>query len=506
MNREKRPAFLLRAGALLISCLWLAISGEALAITDGQEDPGYTPATAMNVDVGYYGMEHYAKGNYSLETMEALGGSGREIYTFIDRNRRPVTGEAEGIWLGPFLDAIGVDRAAVSRYHFYSSDNYMGEAGMEVTERRLFEIPRFSFSDTVITHAVDERCTITNFDYDNGAWSDEVWKSAREVQVMLAIRSSFNKWPNSDGWWPSNLDYAGLSDAAAGEHCLRLMFGEPDTSTKEAYLSCYLIHALVVDYEGYPDLIAESEMSGDVGSSQEITIAVQTPENELSVNIGNDLTFGSSDESVATFTQSSAAVEGADGSVTVTGTVTYTGEGTVELFASYNGDPSGNSAARISASGQAGTGDKQTGGTGTGTGTGDGSGSGSGTGSGSGSDTGTGAGEGARETSAANTGTSATIYLADGLGTALGGGGSNAGTTSADSERTDVDPEINPETTDMSKSDWSLKEVKDPTVTDNKTSDSSESSMGNFMILFAAVFFAGGFLERALRFRKDIKS
>ena len=152
MNRGKKSVLLLCMGALLVCGFWMTIPGRALAITDGQEDPGYTPASSLNVDVGYYGMEHYAKGNYSLGTMEALGGSGREIYTFIDKNRRPVTGEAEGIWLGSFLDAVGVDRAAVNRYHFYSSDNYMGEAGMEVTEQRLFEIPRYSFSDTVLTH------------------------------------------------------------------------------------------------------------------------------------------------------------------------------------------------------------------------------------------------------------------------------------------------------------------------------------------------------------------
>ena len=299
--------------------------------------------------------------------------------------------------------------------------------------------------------------------------------------------------------------FAGLSDVSAGDHCLRLMFGEPDTSTKEAYLSCYLIHSLVVDYEGYPNLIADSDISGDVGSTKEITIAIQTPENELSLNIGNDLTFGSSDESVASFKQSSDAVEGADGSVTVTGTVTFTGEGEVEIFASYNGDPSGNSVTRISASGQAGTGDKQTGGTGTGTGTGNGSGSGSGTGSGNGSDTGTGAGEGTRESEESGTGVSATIYLANGLGTALGGGGSNAGDTSVDSARTETDPETDSAAAETANGDWTLKEVHDSTIDANNTTDNSKGAMGNYMLFFAIAFFIAGFLERLLRFREDIK-
>jgi len=474
----------------------LAFAGTAksnvYALSDGDDTTGYTKSDHLNVYVGYYGMTMYTKGTFSISEMEALGGSGREIYTFIDKKPCAVTAEAEGIWLAPFLDSIGVDRSMVNRYHFDSADGWGGEAGTEFTGESLFE-QRYSFSNSVLDAASDDGSNLQNFDYSAGVWDNSVWDSARTVDVMLATKAYWTRWSDTGGTWPTTLDFSNLTSEATDDHCLRLFFGEPDTSSPEASKSCFLVRSLRIQYSGYPGLTASTgDIRGDVGTSKDITITVTTPENDLSLSVGNDLTLGSSDGSIASFTQTSPATENGDGSVTLTGTVNFIAEGSVSLYANYNGAEGG---ITIGAEGKAGTGSNSTGGNGSGTGTGNGSGSGSGTGVGSGSDVGTGTGSsetGSSETDADKTGQQSDIYLNENAGTAEGGGGSSTGDT-------DVDSEV--QTGDSTAQNWKMMEVKDDALTDNTDQETGRAK--SRMMISGLILFAAGMLERTIRFYRQ---
>ena len=367
----------------------------------------FTPAYAydevndLSFTVGYWaGNKEYTKKKVSLSELASSCGTHREVYTWIANGSTLGSTEAEGIYLSDILEYAGIDRHSVFYYNFFTSDgsSYQG-AAKQWQESQLFA-SRYSCADSlkkiVKDYNKDPSDFMENperhytlekvFDYESKQFSSEAWDDRREVQPMLALRTKPAKW---SGYAPASyLDFSGLGTSGKPV----LIFGQAAPNEITRNLHAQMVNKVHIWFEGSPSItLKATDLKGKVGSKKKVTVQVDTPDDFLTQQIAKDVVLSSSNTKAA--------------KVSSEGTVTFTGKGTAEIKATYDGKTYGT----LTATGEGGSGsedsddpddqgndpddgDKPDNGDGNGTGTtsGDGDGSGSGKNNGEGASTGEG--------------------------------------------------------------------------------------------------------------------
>ena len=339
----------------------------------------YDEVTEVSVTVGFWGEEEYVKDEISLSTLASACGTHREIYTWISNGSSPGTTEAEGIYILDILDYLGVDTGSVECLNFYTRDaaTYTGST-QQWTTGQLFG-SRYSFSDCFLAAVEDynddredymknpeSHYTINDiYDFSNKKYSNDAWNNRYRVEPMLALKTRSATWK---GYTPaSSLNFSGL--ASNGKPIL--IFGQAGKNDITRNLMAQMVTKIHVWYEGSPDIRLEStDTEGKVGDTKVYNLTIATPDDFLSEKVADKVKVESSDESIA--------------KVNEDGTITITGEGSVQLNAVYNGKTY--SSITITGKGEEDEGE--------GSGEGSGSSEGSGDGSSSGANTGEGAGTG----------------------------------------------------------------------------------------------------------------
>ena len=293
-----------------------------------------TEVTEISVSVGYFGDLYTKYEAVPLSELAANCGTGREIYTTVDRDSNPRTLEAEGIYIESILDYFGIDRDAVRNYNFYVSQQagtYSGNS-QQWTENELFRnrdsvYPCFMMAQQAYEDAdrqdflenPEEYYTIDDiYDFSAGKFRPEAWDQREVVRPMLALRARMRSWK---GYTPgSTLDFSGMTDTGKPW----LMFGQATSSEAGMMLFAQMVSEIRITYEGSPKITLRADVDeAEVGTEGSYSVSVETPDDFLTEKIRQGISIRTSDDSVA--------------SIDENGIISINGEGTADLIAEYKG-------------------------------------------------------------------------------------------------------------------------------------------------------------------------
>ncbi|MCU6763289.1 Bacterial Ig-like domain (group 2) [uncultured Roseburia sp.] len=434
-------------------------------------------SSTVSITVGYWGGKEYTKKIVSMDELEANCGTNQVIYTWIDNLPAAGTTEAEGVYLRDVMDYAGIDMSSVLYYNFYTTDAGSYDGAWEQWSNDQLFGTRYSFAscfqqavDDYLADPEDYRANpeahykVSDFIQDSDKrgeveYLQEAWDNRESVEPMLMLKGHSMRW-NGDGI-ASYLDFTEMKS----EERPCLMFGQKSRTDTGRSKMAKLVEKIHIWFDGYPTITSNSaDLEGEIGSKQQVTATVQSPDEFLSQEIAKDLEWVSSDKDVA--------VVDADGNVTIVG------EGTAKISAKYNGK------AYFSV-GVSGTGNGTEDGDGSGTGDGSGDGDGSGTGDGSGDGDGSGTGDGSGDGDGSGTGDGS--EAGDGSGTGDGseagdgsetGDGSEAGDGSETGDgSTDEDLNHNENNEDSGTDSETDTEIKDQQVQGDNADNSDKSSL-----------------------------
>ena len=229
-------------------------SGGAVQIASGAD--GRTPAEEEDIDrgltadtltitVGYYGGPYTVKKVFTLEELYRMKPVD-QVYSYIDNMPAVVLESARGIRLRDLLMAAGIDVNSVESFHFYCSD---------VKTSWYQSIGKDYLLDTVRYYYPKLQ---ESWNYDESAAGPEAMDSTAEVETMIALEDNWKRFAVAP-------DFGHLAKKSR----FRLVFGQTDTETKNAYRSARWIHTIEVMLGGKPPETGESQAvpaAAEVGS------------------------------------------------------------------------------------------------------------------------------------------------------------------------------------------------------------------------------------------------
>ncbi|SDB19759.1 Ig-like domain (group 2) [Eubacterium oxidoreducens] len=319
------------------NCIWIlgCVCLAAVFLGIPKNVFAYDAVTEIKVTVGYWGDETVDKGSASLSELSSSCGLHKELYTWINDGSYPGTTEAEGIYISDLMDYFGVDIDSVYYFNFETSDSstYLGSA-YQWTLSQLFGT-RYSmkncFYDVVedynnsdpddFVNNYEDHYTVANiFDSASGAFSKTAWNEREEVQPMLALRTYSTSWKNYEP--ASVLTFDGGDDSylvSTGKPIL--LFGQTSRDSSTRNLMAEMVKGIHIWFEGYPNIsVNEDSISGKVGSSKKLKVTVETPDEDLTEYVSSQITWSSSDESIASVDENGNVTINAEGDATITGT------------------------------------------------------------------------------------------------------------------------------------------------------------------------------------------
>ena len=377
---------------VFVSCAAASVYLFAVPVYAADEDEGYGEVEEITVTVGYWGSTEYTRGTLAVEDLSDLFDVHQEIYTWIDNKPTAGTTEAEGVYLSDIMDYYDIDLESVYYFNFETLDaaTYVGATVQwqyddlfcsRYTFKMMFQLAVEDFLSVDLDEFnanVENYFRISDFfnmaeDKEDASYLDNAWENRESVEPMLALTAYSERWTSD---YPSSLlDFSNQSD----ENMPQLLYGMQSADEVGRQMMGKMISGIHLWFYGSPTILSDYyDLEDEVGTTTSLNVRVKTPDTYLSSMILDEITYTSSDESVAVVDES--------------GNVTITGEGTATIRVIYDGSTehkvgvTGTAASEEEDSDDDGSGDDE----GSGSGDGDGSGDGSGEGSGSGSSDGDG--------------------------------------------------------------------------------------------------------------------
>ena len=207
-------------------------------------DRGLT-ADTLTITVGYYGGPYHVKKVFTLEDLYTMNLSS-QAYTYIDNMPAVVMESAKGIRLSDLLDASGIDVNSVEGFHFYCSD-VTTSWYQSINKEYLLDTLRYYYPRLP-----------ESWDYDTSEAGAQATDGAEEVETIIALEDNWQRFAIEPDF-----------DHLVKKSRFRLLFGQSDTTTKNAYRSARWIHTIEVMLGGTPpkDEAADAAaLSTEVGS------------------------------------------------------------------------------------------------------------------------------------------------------------------------------------------------------------------------------------------------
>lgn len=213
------------------------------AVQKPVEEEGLT-VDSLTITVGYYGGPYQVKKVFTLDELYDMG-TLEQAYTYIDNMPAVVLESAKGIRLTEILKAAGVDINSVESLHFYCSD-VKNSWYQSINKEYLIDTIRYYYPKLQ-----------ESWDYDLGEAGQGAADDAVNVETIIALE---------DNWlrFATKPDFGHLTEKSR----FRLVFGQTDTTTRNAYRSARWIHTIEVMLGGKPpeDTVKKTKPAPEVGS------------------------------------------------------------------------------------------------------------------------------------------------------------------------------------------------------------------------------------------------
>lgn len=203
-------------------------------------DRGLT-ADTLTVTVGYYGGPYEVKKVFTLEELYGMD-LVEQAYTYIDNMPAVVLESARGVRFADLIKAAGIDVNSVESFHFYCSD-VKNSWYQSINKDYLVDTIRYYYPKLQ-----------ESWDYETGEAGPGAAEGAEEVETVIALE---------DNWlrFATEPDFENLVKKSR----FRLVFGQTDTVTRNAYRSAKWIHTIEVMLGGKPP---EPEAAAEPGPGE----------------------------------------------------------------------------------------------------------------------------------------------------------------------------------------------------------------------------------------------
>lgn len=207
-------------------------------------DQGLT-ADTLTITVGYYGGPYSVKKVFTLDELYKMA-LVDQVYSYIDNMPAVVLESARGVRLTDLLKAAGIDVNSVESFHFFCSD-VKTSWYQSINKEYLMDTIRYYYPDLQ-----------KSWNYDESAAGADATEGEEEVDTIIALEDNWKRFATE----PNFTELVKKSR-------FRLVFGQTDTTTKNAYRSARWIHTIEVMLGGKPPETQEKEktlLSTEVGS------------------------------------------------------------------------------------------------------------------------------------------------------------------------------------------------------------------------------------------------
>ncbi|MDF3000321.1 MAG: hypothetical protein K0Q48_440 [Bacillota bacterium] len=204
--------------------------GGSLVQTPQEEediDRGLT-ADTLTFSAGYFGGPYEIRKVFTLDELYAMKLKD-QAYTYIDNMPAVVLESARGILLTELLEAAGIDVNSVESFHFYCSD-VKSSWYQTIAKDYLIDTLRYYYPKLP-----------TSWDYDEASALDGASDQQVQVETIIALEDNWKRFAVVPDF-----------DHTAKKSRFRLVFGQTDTETKNAYRSARWIHTIEVMLGGKP--------------------------------------------------------------------------------------------------------------------------------------------------------------------------------------------------------------------------------------------------------------
>jgi hypothetical protein len=204
-------------------------SGSSVQAPVAEEDidRGLT-ADTLTITVGYYGGPYQIKKIFTLDELYGMDLVER-AYTYIDNMPAVVLESAKGARLTDIMAAAGIDISSVESFHFFCSD-VKNSWYQSINKDYLVDTIRYYYPKLQ-----------ESWDYENGEAGPGAADGAVEVETIIALEDNWLRFATEPDF-----------DNLVKKSRFRLVFGQTDTSTRNAYRSAKWIHTIEVMLGGKP--------------------------------------------------------------------------------------------------------------------------------------------------------------------------------------------------------------------------------------------------------------
>ncbi len=299
----------------------LSVTGLLVLFVGGM---GYSEVHANATDtltfkIGYFGWptsEYIEKKVYSASDIKSLSSGELLAYTYYDGSgHRIAIDSARGATLDSLLNNAGIDKGSISSLAFYTTDSGNG-AFATFTMQELILTDRYYFPNLAENIGRDGQ-------YIDGDAKRNLWNEASKVGVVLAYE---DKWV----WYPAETEGAEPSSTGLNtQNRFRLCFGQSNPLDYRTYQSAKMVETIYVMFSGSPSIGAEeTNISGKVGSTHSVKITASVADDAFESKVLNDVTYSSSDESIASVDANGNITFHAKGDAVITA---KSGDSTVDI-------------------------------------------------------------------------------------------------------------------------------------------------------------------------------